>query len=92
MRRDSGRARRRPEMWEFCIFNTFVDKVTYCSWSDGYDTLRPREYLTRFHPGWLKENPKRDGTYDVIMVLLGLGWEPYAANGSDLYFRRKVNS
>lgn len=65
--------------------------VTFYSWRDGWGSSSAADFLARFHPGWLRQNPRRPTPEDVIVVLLGRGWEPYAVDGATHFFRRQVN-
>lgn len=84
-------------MWEICrVFMPVGGYIHFYSWHDGWGKQKPREYLAHFYPNWLQANPTRHHPEDLIVVLLGNGWEPYAVAEVDAvngyYFRRKVNS
>ena len=83
-------------MWEICTveIHMSVGTVHYWSWPDAWRNLTPRDYLAQFYPEWLQKNPKRTHADDVITVLLGHGWEPYAyvsAPTQHYCFRREVD-
>ena len=80
-------------MWEMCRVGTGLSKfVRYWSWRDGWGELPIRDYLAQFYPEWFEKNPKRDHFQDLILVLLGHGWEPYAYDNLDYFFRRHIIS
>ena len=85
-------------MWEICFINTGGGcSVNFYSGDGSWSTNnKPREYLEEFHPEWLRDNPNRDKLGDLIVILLQVGWEPYAAAAAGAttfyYFRRQLNS
>jgi hypothetical protein len=70
--------------WEMCIFNTPV--LFFCSPGQKRRNMSEDEYMvsrgSRF-------NAMEMTAYDVIPYLLDDGWEPFALETNNFYFRRK---